>query len=202
VVEIFINYRTADEPYGAALIDNHLSAAFGDDVVFRAAKSIPPGEDFADRMLRAVRGATVLLAVIGPKWLGELKKRDAEWRRGPAGDWVRREIGEAFEHGVRVVPVLMGVPRLVPADLPADLARLAECQDVRIHFRDTATALPAFAARLCELIPDLSAKPPEVVKRSPVYAQNVGSVFNGNVDIRGSFTSFVNDYRRNSGSER
>jgi len=197
VVEIFINYRTADEPYGAALLDDHLSAVFGDDVVFRAAKSIRPGDDFADRMLRAVRGATVLLAVIGPNWLVELNKRD------PAGDWVRREISEAFAHGVRVIPVLMNVPRLVPGDLPADIVELAECQDVRVHFRDTASALPAFVARLCELIPDLSPKPVEEVKRSPfVQAENVGSVFNGNVEIAGSFTSFVNDSRRNTGSER
>lgn len=203
MVEIFINYRTADEPYGAALLDSHLSAEFGDQVVFRAAKSIPPGEQFADRMLRTVRGSTALLAVIGRNWLGELKKREVAWRADPAGDWVRREIAEAFAHGVRVIPVLMNVPRLVPEDLPADLVRLAERQDVRIDFRDTPSALSAFVDRLRELIPDLPLKRAQEVKRSPsVHATNVGSIFNGNVDIAGSFTAVSNDCRRNVGSER
>jgi len=55
---VFINYRNEDEPFGAVLVDHELSVRFGEDRVFRASRSIRPGEDFATAILSAVRRST------------------------------------------------------------------------------------------------------------------------------------------------
>lgn len=48
VVHIFINYRKGGGAYAAALLDALLSERFGEDQVFRAAKSVVAGSDFAE----------------------------------------------------------------------------------------------------------------------------------------------------------
>jgi hypothetical protein len=88
--------------------------------------------------------------VIGPHWLDA---RDEHGRRlDDPKDLVRREILTAFEHGVRVVPVLMNTRRLLPEELPDELSRLAKCQDVRINFRNAEYDLPALVERLKEVM--------------------------------------------------
>jgi TIR domain-containing protein len=151
VVEIFINYRTDDEPYAAPLLDSNLAQHFGPDVVFRDSRSIMPGDDFEPRIFDAVRGATVLLVVIGPKWLTAAGP-DGRRRLDDPNDFVRREIATAFAHGVRVVPVLMNADRIRAADLPADIAALAASQDVRVDVRDSHADLSRLVDQLRQLI--------------------------------------------------
>src|SRR5215475_6922168 len=107
VAGIFVNYRVGDEAYAAALIDLGLSAQFGEENVFQASRSIPPGDDFHRGLLDGLRRCSVLLAVIGQRWSDAV---DAEGRRRIMldDDWVRREIAEAFERGIPVIPVLIG----------------------------------------------------------------------------------------------
>lgn len=148
--KIFICYRTVDEPYAATLIDQVLVPRFGSDMVFRASRSIRVGDDFEEKIFEAIRAASVLLVVIGPHWLDA---RDEHGRRlDDPKDLVRREILTAFEHGVRVVPVLMNTRRLLPEELPGELSRLAKCQDVRINFRNAEYDLPALVERLKEVM--------------------------------------------------
>lgn len=180
MTKIFINYRTADEPYGAALLDQELSRHFGSEMVFRASRSIPVGADFAHEIMNAVRTADVLLAVIGPNWL---TATDAEGRVrvDDPTDYVRREIATALEHGVRVVPVLMNATRLAPGTLPADIAGLASCQDVRVDFRNSRLDLAALVERLRAL--DQDAGPPkEAPGPAPVKAN-----FSGHVTVQRDF---------------
>ncbi len=134
VTEIFVNYRSDDEPFGATFIDRELSSHFGRHTVFRDSRSIRPGEDFVEKILPAVRAAKVLLAVIGPRWLAATDA-DGGSRLTRPDDWVRREIAEAFRHGVRVVPLLLDAELPAERDLPAEIGRLARCQYVRIHHR-------------------------------------------------------------------
>jgi hypothetical protein len=159
VPKIFISYRVADEPYAAALIDDALSQHFGSDVVFRASRSIGIGDDYEKRIFEAVRSASVFLVVIGQNWL--TASDDKGRRLEDPDDMVRREIIEAFEHGVRVVPVLMDAARIKRAELPPELARLAACQDVRINFRDNQRDVPALIERLERVLAE-----PETVTRS------------------------------------
>jgi hypothetical protein len=78
VAGIFVNYRVGDEAFAAVLIDRELSDEFGAENVFRASRSIPPGDDFHRGLLDGLRRCSVLLAVIGQRWSDAV---DAEGRR-------------------------------------------------------------------------------------------------------------------------
>ena len=149
---VFINYRTGDGDEAAALIGERLADRFGAELVFRASRSIPPGADFADELLRAVRSSTVLLAVMGPGWSRDLQLRDED-------DWVRREILTAFDQGVQVIPVLKGrkTDRLKQADLPAELTRLADVQSLRLDMASATADVNHIGDVLAELVPPLRA---------------------------------------------
>jgi hypothetical protein len=182
VTKIFINYRIADEPYGAALLDQELSRHFGPEMVFRASRSIPAGADFEHEIMDAVRTSDLLLAVIGPNWL-TATDADGGVRLDDPRDFVRREIATALEHGVRVVPVLMNATRLAPGTLPADIAGLARCQDVRVDFRNSTLDLGALVDRLRALVPGQEKAPPgHDPGPAPVKAN-----FNGHVTVQRDF---------------
>ncbi|MBV9013347.1 MAG: toll/interleukin-1 receptor domain-containing protein [Pseudonocardiales bacterium] len=154
--DIFINYRTGDEETSASLIEQELSRRFGSKKVFRASKSISPGENYPRELLAAVRSSKALLAIIGSRWLTAVDKQGRK-RLDDEDDWTRREILEAFEHGVRVIPVLVGgAQRLRPSDLPPALAgRLDECHSVKLDYHNSADALRRLGDELAELIPSL-----------------------------------------------
>lgn len=147
---VFINYRTGDGDETAALVDEHLSNRFGASQVFRAGKSIPPGDDYRETLVREVRASTVLIAIIGPDWCRDPRLHDPR-------DWVRREILEAYERGVSVLPVLKGrmTPRLDPAELPAELDRLANTNSLVLDTRDNQAALTRIGDEVADLVPSL-----------------------------------------------
>ena len=154
--DIFINYRTGDEEASARVIDQELSRRFGSDQIFRASKSIEPGANFISELLTGVRRSEVLLAVIGSRWLTAVDERGRN-RLYDKTDWIRREILEAFEHGVRVIPILVGptLSRLSSSELPPDLARLADCQYRRLDHRSSGADLRALGDDLVSLVPSL-----------------------------------------------
>jgi hypothetical protein len=155
VTKIFINYRTEDEPFGAVLLDHELSRRFGSSVVFRASKSIAPGADFSEQILTAVRGAQTLLVVMGPRWLDAHDAKGRRRLRNP-DDWVRREIVEAFQYNIRVVPILLNADLPAEADLPEDIRRLAACQYLRVHHRNSQRDVEQLVDELIKLAPDLA----------------------------------------------
>ncbi|AUS81408.1 hypothetical protein C1701_02450 [Actinoalloteichus sp. AHMU CJ021] len=156
MTRVFVNYRTGDEEMAATLIERELSRRFGSGVVFRDSKSIPPGADFEEALLSAVRGSEALLAVIGGRWLtagstegGRAVDRDT--------DWTRREIVEAFRHDVRVVPVLVGGrTRLDREELPAELAPLVRCQYRTLGPHTAEEDLARLADSLASVLPGLA----------------------------------------------
>lgn len=154
--DIFINYRNGDEEGTATLIEHELSRRFGSDQVFRASKSIELGENYISTLLNAVCRSQVLLAVIGSRWLTAVDEQGRN-RLEDEADWVRREILEAFEHGVRVIPVLVGrlQPRLDPAQLPPELARLADLHSHRLDTHSSQRDLRALGDDLARLVPSL-----------------------------------------------
>lgn len=152
---VFVNYRTGDGEWAAALVKRELSARFGAGQVFYASQSIRLGEDFSREILSGLRRCEVLLAIIGPRWAGAVD-REGVRRLDKTDDWVRREITEAFQCGLRVIPVLMdGIDPLTEADLPDALKRLARCQYLRIHHRSDDLDLPRLVDELVELVPEL-----------------------------------------------
>ncbi|MEV7339458.1 toll/interleukin-1 receptor domain-containing protein [Streptomyces sp. NPDC093544] len=149
--EVFINYRTGDGEKTAALIDQELSRRFGPEHIFRASKSITPGETYPDALLAALRHSSLLLAIVGPDWTNfQTRLHDPE-------DWVRREIEEAFTCELPVVPILDGrkTNRLSKADLPIQLARLADLQTIPFDTHDTEAGVRRIGDLVFEMVPGL-----------------------------------------------
>jgi TIR domain-containing protein len=159
VTEIFINYRTGDGEKTAALIDQELVRRFGQDHVFRASRSIAPGQAYPEALLRGLRGSSVLLAVIGPGWI------NSQARLSDPQDWVRKEIEEAFACALPIVPVLDGrrMERLDKAQLPAEIAPLADLQSIAF---DTADPESGFA-RILDAVADFAPFLKDVTQAEP-----------------------------------
>ncbi|MEV7848688.1 toll/interleukin-1 receptor domain-containing protein [Streptomyces cyaneofuscatus] len=133
--QIFINYRREGGAYAAALLDELLSAQFGEDRVFRASRSILVGSDFARSILNAVEGCGVMLVIVDAGWLDKFGSTEND--SSPTCDWVVREIEEAFRLDRIVVPVLLsGVGRLHAPGLPETLTGLAGLQYLRFDYRN------------------------------------------------------------------
>ncbi|MCX4970456.1 toll/interleukin-1 receptor domain-containing protein [Streptomyces sp. NBC_00654] len=153
---IFVNYRTNDEEATATLVDRELSRIFGEENVFRASKSIRPGSRYPQELLKAVRRTSVLLVVIGHRWL-EAGGTGTRGALEDENDWTRREIEEALENGAVVIPLLVaGARRLRSEDLPVALGDLADCQYRRLDHRNAAADLGRLADDLIALLPELA----------------------------------------------
>jgi TIR domain len=155
--EIFINYRTGDEEAFASLVYKGLSERFGSERVFLDKESIALGEDFTRALPTGVRDSEVLLAVMGSRWLTVSNKQGHNVHH--EDDWVRREILEAFDYGVRVVPVLVSdTPRIrLWSDLPEALAKLADLQDHKLNLESFDAGLRELGDKLVKLVPSLAA---------------------------------------------
>jgi hypothetical protein len=66
---IFINYRTKDGAFAAALVDERLRREFGDENVFLDSRSLRLGVRFPPKLWNHLAECTVLLTLIGPYWL-------------------------------------------------------------------------------------------------------------------------------------
>lgn len=153
---VFISYRGEDTRSYGALIYSELSRRFGPDQVFLDSESTPAGEDFAEVVLSRLRKCSVLLAVIGRYWLTATDSSGLR-RIDSSKDWIRRELVEAFAHGLRVIPILTdGAEIPAETDLPADVAALSRCQYRRLHHRDTSHDLGRVVAELTGLHPELA----------------------------------------------
>jgi NB-ARC domain/TIR domain/Tetratricopeptide repeat len=152
---VFINYRTTDSDTVAELIDLELTAQFGEDRVFLDSRSIPAGVDYVEELLGRLRACSVLLVVIGPRWL-TVTDAAGQRRIDDPQDWTRREIVEAFNHGLRVIPILTdGVTLPTEADLPDEIVGLSRRQYVQLHRRYTRLDLAHLVKQITEADPEL-----------------------------------------------
>lgn len=171
MTQVFLNYRSDDEPYGVSLLDRELSERFGSAAVFLDSKSIPLGSYWEPELIRALARSDALLAIIGRAWLDA--RANGRRRIDDPDDFVRREILTATNLRIPVIPVRLGVPRLSKADLPPELAPLVDCQDIEIRIRDNGIDIDHLAARLVERIPALS--PPQQPEPPPRPADATGN---------------------------
>jgi len=124
VPNILISYRRADSDAIAGRIRDRVAGCFGDDCVFMDIDSIPFGTDFRQHVQNAMMENDLVLAIIGPKWMGAV--RGGALRIHDGADPVRVEIETAFKRGIPVIPVLVGKATMPkPADLPDDLKSLS-----------------------------------------------------------------------------
>jgi tetratricopeptide (TPR) repeat protein len=153
---VFINYRGEDSDTAAALIERELTARLGSDRVFLDSRSAPTDTDFAEELRGRLRACSVLVVVIGPRWL-TLTDDAGERRIDDPRDRIRQEIAEALATGLRVIPVLTGGAALpAEADLPADVAGLSRRQYLPLRNRYTPLDLAFLVERITEADPKLA----------------------------------------------
>jgi CHASE2 domain-containing sensor protein len=103
----FISYRRDQSSWPARILRDELVRRFGEAQVFMDADSIDAGQQWPDRLEKAISGASVVLVLIGPSW-ADARSRDGERRLENPGDWVRLEVEAALSHEqIAVVPVLL-----------------------------------------------------------------------------------------------
>ncbi|HEU5470189.1 MAG TPA: toll/interleukin-1 receptor domain-containing protein [Actinophytocola sp.] len=182
-MDVFVSYRSDDNPYVAAQLHTVLGVRFGRHRVFRDCDSMRPGQVYPDSIRAALASCRVLVVVIGPGWLtataGSGRRRLDDTR-----DWVRRELKFAFGHKVPVVPVLLdGAAPPAPGELPDDIRQLGLTQAHRVRHRQLRTDLDALVEHLTALVPglgssDLAAEPnPTGVHNQHNMAGSGGTVF-------------------------
>ena len=132
MADIFLSYRRQDSQSATGRLADRLEEHFGPARVFRDHESIIAGEDFAEAIRRSVANSTVVLVIIGPRWLETTTVAGARRLEDPT-DFVRLEIELALAADVAVVPVLVeGAAMPAATALPASLGEFARCQAVEL----------------------------------------------------------------------
>jgi TIR domain-containing protein len=162
---IAISYRRSDSAPMAGRIFDRLSAHYGEDSVFMDIDDIPFGIDFRNHIREVLLRTDVLIAVIGPDWLG---RNDAGAARMQAEkDPVRVEIETAVEHKTAIVPVLIdGAKMPESAELPPTFGNfaylnaldIASGRDFRLHIERLIAAIDRLATPSAGLA-SLNSKP-------------------------------------------
>lgn len=190
MAEVFINYRTGDGDEAAEFLAARLSDRFGKEHVFKASRSIQPGESFTKALVEAAQKSNVLLAVMGPDWGTAPQLREE-------ADWVRTEILAAQTSGTRVVPVVKGrkTDRLARASLPPELMWLADVHSLRLDMHESTDDLARIGDFLADLLPTLKASDRTANEpAAPGATDNSASDVTGNVvqgrDISGGVHNF------------
>jgi hypothetical protein len=146
--EIFLSYRRADAAGTAGRLFDRLSQHFGAEQVFRDIDSIEAGDNFEQSIRDALRTATAVLVVIGPRWL-DLRRDDGKRRIDDPLDYVRREIELALSSDSIVIPVLVESAVLPAAELlPASLRELTKRNAVELSFHRWGNDVEDFMRRL------------------------------------------------------
>lgn len=129
---VFISYRRADSSADAGRLYDALRRRFGRENLFMDVDSLRPGEDWVDAVEGAVTRCDVLLAIIGPDWVGAA---DGEGNRrlNKELDRVRLEIEAALRNSKPVIPVLVeGASMPSSEDLPDTLRPLLRRHAIRV----------------------------------------------------------------------
>src|SRR6185437_14023744 len=113
--KITISYRRADSEAMTGRIFDRLIARYGREAIFRDIDNIPAGTDFRQHINETLLKTGVLLATVGPKWLGS--SRGGVERINEESDPVRVEVETALRRRLPIIPVLIGNTRMPGSDL-------------------------------------------------------------------------------------
>src|ERR1700722_15433334 len=131
MAKITVSYRRTDSDAITGRIFDRLVAHYGGDSVFRDVDNIPPGIDYRKYITGALASTDILLAIVGPSWIGP--KPDGIARIRQETDLVRIEVETALRKDIPVVPVLVGNATMPqPIDLPVELQDFAFRHAVRV----------------------------------------------------------------------
>ena len=116
---VFISYRREDGAASARSICDRLTQVFGSANIFMDVNSLVPGQRFDVELDTALSQCKVFLAIIGPRWMELLEKRERDGEH----DYVRQELATALRRNMIVIPVLAEGARLPrSASLPPDIS--------------------------------------------------------------------------------
>src|SRR5208282_3468637 len=128
---ITISYRRDDSDVITGRIFDRLVTHYGRDSIFRDIDDIPPGADFRERINAVLSESDVVLALVGPRWIGS--RGGQQTRLDDEADPVRVEIEMALRNGVPLIPVLVlrgTMPRA--SQLPDTMKDFAYRNGVRV----------------------------------------------------------------------
>jgi len=113
---------------------DRLTEMLSKENVFLDVSDIDPGDDFVESVKQIVGSCDVLLAVIGPSWLGA-KDATGALRLQNTDDLVRVEIATALRRDIRVIPILVDNVSMPAANaLPEDLRALTRRNGKEVGF--------------------------------------------------------------------
>jgi hypothetical protein len=101
---ITISYRREDSGIITGRIFDRLANHYGRNAVFRDIDNIPAGVDFREQIDETLDQSDVVLAIVGPRWIGSHSGRD---RLSEPSDPVRVEVETALQKRKPLVPVLV-----------------------------------------------------------------------------------------------
>ena len=101
---ITISYRRGDSGIITGRIFDRLANHYGKNAVFRDIDNIPAGVDFRAHIDETLDQSDVVLAIVGPRWIGSHSGRD---RLSEPSDPVRVEVETALQKRKPLVPVLV-----------------------------------------------------------------------------------------------
>jgi hypothetical protein len=135
---IMVSYRRDDTRWITGRIYDRLEDHYGRGSVFMDIDAIPVGLDFREHIQEILERCDILLAIIGPRWLGTDER--GNHAIAEESDWVRIEIETAMAKKIPVIPVLIDRMRMPKAsDLPESLRNFAFRQaaeiDTGVDFR-------------------------------------------------------------------
>src|SRR5579885_2953778 len=108
MARITISYRRDDSGAITGRIFDRLVAHYGRESIFRDIDNIPLGVDFRDQINRVLDQSDIVLAIVGPRWIGP---RRGQSRLDNEADPVRLEIEAVLRRNVPLIPVLvLGAP--------------------------------------------------------------------------------------------
>jgi hypothetical protein len=143
---IAISYRREDTGWITGRIFDRLKNHYDDQVntkanerpvVFLDYDSIAVGVDFRDYIKGILDKCNILLAVIGPHWIGH--DTTDKPRISRSDDWVRIEIETALKNNIPIIPVLidrtpMPNKETLPQDVQDIVYRQAAIIDTQVDF--------------------------------------------------------------------
>jgi ABC-type phosphate transport system substrate-binding protein len=117
---IFISYRREDSAYITGRIYESVAARFGKDHVFIDVTALKGGDDYRAQLEALVRSSTIVLVVIGQRWLDLTQQRQED-----PHDLARLEVEVALSRHAVVIPLLVQSATMPSeSELPASLAQL------------------------------------------------------------------------------
>lgn len=133
---IFLSYRRSDSQAWAGRLADDLRDYFGRDHIYRDLDSSRGAQDYIRQIDEAIAQSRIVIAVIGPAWLGAYTA-DGARRLDDPEDLVRLELSTSLATGITVVPVLVGGASMpTRRQLPSDISSFTRLQAQRMSDED------------------------------------------------------------------